>query len=74
MHNPNELREKSVKELKEELVSLKEEMFKLRMSFHARQSENSSAIRKLRKNIARTKTIIQEKTKEDKQKETNAKA
>lgn len=57
----NEMREKSIEELNDELVELKENLLKERMAFHSRQSENSAAMRNIRKDIARVKTIIKEK-------------
>ncbi|HDT11733.1 MAG TPA: 50S ribosomal protein L29 [bacterium] len=56
-----ELRDKTTKELKEQLLSLKEEQFNLRMQKSMGQLENTSRLREVRKNIARVKTLITEK-------------
>jgi len=60
----SELREKTVKELNEQLLSLKEEQFNLRMQKSMGQLENTSRIREVKKSIARVKTLITEKTNE----------
>ncbi len=54
----NELRQKSVAELNEELVSAKKELFNLRFQNATNQLENSSRIRDVRKNIARIQTVL----------------
>jgi len=59
----SELKEKTVAELKETLLSYKEEQFNLRMQKGMGQLENNSRIAALRKDIARVKTIITEKQK-----------
>lgn len=56
-----ELRDKTVKELNEQLLSLKEEQFNLRMQKSMGQLENTSRLREVKKNIARVKTLITEK-------------
>ncbi len=58
-----ELRDKTVKELNEQLLSLKEEQFNLKMQKSMGQLENTSRIREVRKDIARVKTLITEKNK-----------
>ena len=57
----NELRGKSVEELKEELVAAKKELFNLRFQNATNQLDNTSRIKEVRKNIARIQTIITEK-------------
>ena len=59
--NATELRGKSEKELREELLALRREQFNLRMQ----KGLNPDAVRgdqvsKLRKNIARVKTVMNE--------------
>jgi large subunit ribosomal protein L29 len=59
--NATELRGKSEKELREELLALRREQFNLRMQ----QGLNPDAVRsdqigKLRRNIARVKTVMNE--------------
>ncbi len=56
-----DLREKSVPELGEELVSAKKELFNLRFQNATNQLDNTSRIKEVRKNIARIQTIMTEK-------------
>ena len=58
----SELRDKSADQLFEELTSLKKESFNLRFQKSSGQLENTSRIFKVRKLIARIKTIMKEKT------------
>jgi len=53
-----ELKEKSVEELKEELVSLKKEQFNLRFQQASGQLENTARRRQVRRDIARIKTVM----------------
>ncbi|MDD6318993.1 MAG: 50S ribosomal protein L29 [Succinatimonas hippei] len=57
----NELRQKSVEELNKELSDLNREQFNLRFSLKAGQSTKTHEVRKVRRNIARVKTILNEK-------------
>jgi len=59
----NELRGKSVEELKEELVAAKKELFNLRFQNATNQLDNTSRIKEVRKNIARIQTVITEASK-----------
>lgn len=59
--NATELRTKSVDELKEELVNLRQEQFNLRMQRGAGQLANPSRFGIVRKEIARIKTVLTEK-------------
>ena len=56
----NELKGKSVEELKEELVAAKKELFNLRFQNATNQLDNTSRIKEVRKNIARIQTLITE--------------
>ena len=56
----NELRGKSVEELKEELVAAKKELYNLRFQNATNQLDNTSRIKEVRKNIARIQTLITE--------------
>ena len=56
-----ELRGKSVEELKQELVSAKKELFNLRFQNATNQLDNTARIKDVRKNIARIQTVITEK-------------
>ena len=55
-----DLREKSVKDLQDELLALRKEQFNLRMQQATGQLAQSSQLGKVRRNIARVKTIIGE--------------
>ena len=57
----DELRNKSVEELNEELVAAKKELFNLRFQNATNQLDTTSRIREVRKNIARIQTLIAEK-------------
>jgi len=56
-----ELNSKSVEELNEELLNLLREQFNLRMQHSTGQLEKTDQLRKVRRNIARVKTILTEK-------------
>ena len=56
----SELRAKSVKELNEELINLRREQFNLRMQQATGQLARSDQVRKVRKDIARIKTVMTE--------------
>ena len=55
-----DLKAKSVAELNEELVAAKKELFNLRFQNATNQLDNTSRIKEVRKNIARTQTVITE--------------
>ena len=57
-----EIRGKALSELKEMLLSLKEEQFNLKMQKSMGQLENTSRIMAVRRDIARVKTLITEKS------------
>ena len=57
----SEIRELSVDELNEKLVSLKEELFALRFQNAINQLDNTARIKEVRKNIARIQTVISQK-------------
>ncbi len=59
--NANDLREKTVDELRELLASMKKESFNLRFQQATGQMENTSGIKAARRNAARVKTILNEK-------------
>ena len=58
-----ELKQKSVEELNNELVAAKKELFNLRFQNATNQLDNTSRIKEVRKNIARIQTVITEKAK-----------
>ena len=71
--NSQELRDKSVKELQEDLVGLYKDQFNYRMQNSSGQLGQVHLISSIRKDIARVKTIIDEKKNlEKKQKESEA--
>lgn len=57
----NELKAKSVDELNKELVELLKAQFSLRMQKATQQLANTSQIGKVRRDIARVRTILREK-------------
>lgn len=59
----SELREKSIVELNDELTGLYREQFNLRMQRGTGQAARPDQFGKVRKNIARVKTLINEKAK-----------
>ena len=58
-----DLRNKSVAELNDELVAAKKELFNLRFQNATNQLDNTSRIKEVRKNIARIQTVITAQTK-----------
>ena len=56
-----DLRNKSVAELNEELVAAKKKLFNLRFQNATNQLDNTSRIKDVRKNIARIQTVISSK-------------
>jgi large subunit ribosomal protein L29 len=57
----NELRVKSIADLDQELLSLTKAQFGLRMQVATQQLSNNSQLLKMRRDIARVKTILTEK-------------
>ena len=58
---PSELRAKTPDELNKELNELLKAQFGLRMQLATQQLSNTSQKRKLRKDIARVRTVLREK-------------
>ena len=56
-----DLKNKSVVELNQELVAAKKELFNLRFQNATNQLDNTSRIKEVRRNIARIQTVITEK-------------
>lgn len=56
-----ELREKTIDELKDSVIDFKKQLFNLRLQKSLHKLENTSQITTLRKNIAQAKTLIKEK-------------
>ena len=59
--NPTELRDKSGEELQKELEGLLRAQFGLRMQLATQQLTNTSQLKKVRRDIARVRTIMKEK-------------
>jgi len=59
--NASELKGKSVAELHDELLSLSKAQFGLRMQLATQQLTNNSQLKKVRRDIARVKTVLTEK-------------
>ena len=55
-----ELRSKSKEELQQELVALKDELFKLRFQHATNQLENPQRLGAVKRDIARVNTILRE--------------
>ena len=53
-----DLQNKSVAELNDELVAAKKELFNLRFQNATNQLDNTSRIKEVRKNIARIQTVL----------------
>jgi len=57
-----EIREKTVDELKEVVLNLKKDLFKFRMGHNKiKQLENTAQIKNTKRDIAKVKTVIREK-------------
>ena len=56
-----DLRSKSTEELQQELVALKDELFKLRFQHATNQLENPQRLAAVKRDIARVNTILREK-------------
>jgi len=59
-----EMREKTVDELKSAIVDFKKQLFDLRIQLSTRKLENTALIEKTKRYIAQAKTVIKEKEKE----------
>ncbi len=57
----NELREKNGDELQKELAELLKAQFGLRMQLATQQTSNTSQLKKMRRDIARVRTVLNEK-------------
>jgi large subunit ribosomal protein L29 len=57
----SELRAKSAADLQQETLSLTKAQFGLRMQVATQQLTNTSELRKVRRDIARVKTVLKEK-------------
>lgn len=57
----NELKEKTVEQLQEELLGLRREQFNLRMQAATGQLNQTHQLKQVRRDIARVKTILNQK-------------
>lgn len=57
----SELREKTPDQLRDELANLKKEAFNLRFQQATNQLENTARMRQVRREVARVRTILNEK-------------
>lgn len=62
MTKATDLRTKSVDELNDQLLQLKKEQFNLRFQRASGQLENTARVREVRRDIARIKTILGQRT------------
>ena len=59
--NATEMREKSAEDLNKQLLTLREEQFKLRMQKSTGQLGQTHLLKQNQRNIARVKTVLNEK-------------
>ena len=59
----SEVRDLTVQELENKLVDLKKELFALRFQHTVNQLDNPARLKAVKKDIARVRTILTEKTK-----------
>lgn len=55
-----EIREMTVEEMNEKLLTLKDELFRLRFQLAVGKQENTARVQAVRKDIARVKTCLRE--------------
>ncbi len=56
-----DIRAKTLDELKDELETLKKEQFNMRFQRATQQMENTSHVRRVRREVAKVKTVMREK-------------
>jgi large subunit ribosomal protein L29 len=61
VHKPDDLRQMTVDQLDDEVLKLKKERFNLRFQRATGQLENTSRVREVRRDIARIRTVAQQK-------------
>ena len=59
--NANDLRGKTLNDLRGELANLKKEAFNLRFQSATNQLENTARVKAVRREVARVKTILNQK-------------
>ena len=60
----SEIREMSIEDINKKIVELKNELFEMRMKQATGRLEKPHMINKLRKDVARLKTVLTEKSKD----------
>ena len=60
--NATDIRDLSVEEIQDKMTEAREELFRLRFRSATQQLENPSLLRKLRRDVARLKTIQHQRT------------
>lgn len=63
----SDLREQTVSELQQKETELQRELWKTRMNNYTNQLDDTAKIRRLRRDIARVKTILGERQRTEKQ-------
>ena len=58
---PQEIRDLSLEDLKQRIISTEEELFNLKVQLNSKQLENPMKIREARRSVARLRTILREK-------------
>ena len=64
--NPHDIREKTVEEIKTDLLAAQENLRTLTFQQVTSQLENTALIKKARRDIARMKTVLNERASEEK--------
>ncbi|MDC1071400.1 50S ribosomal protein L29 [Acidimicrobiia bacterium] len=67
----NDLRELSISELETKVTELKKELMESRFSLATSQIEDNSVFKKIKKQIAQAKTVLNQKKREDMMKADN---
>jgi large subunit ribosomal protein L29 len=57
----NEIKDLSVEELQSKAAELEQELFNLRFQLHTGHLENSAKLSQIRKDVARVKTVLNQK-------------
>ena len=62
--NADELRNKTPDQLRDQLLALKKEAFNLRFQKATSQLENTARMRQVKRDVARVKTVLNEKARD----------
>jgi len=66
MMKPSEIREKTTEELVELEKTMARDLFKARFANYSNQLDDTDSVRRSRRDIARVKTVLTERSKSDK--------